>query len=91
MKHVRFLIRLLTVISAIFLTLPQSDASASGGDLRISLLTCGPGKDIYQLEGHAALRITKTETTNEKGEVVAPAYDAVVNWGVFDCSRPNFV
>lgn len=57
----------------------------------MSLLTCSPGREIYQLEGHTALRLTKTDSLNEAGEVFEPGYDAVVNWGVFDFSAPNFV
>lgn len=46
---------------------------------RVSLLTATPGEEIYELEGHTALRI------------VDGPYDYVVNWGVFDFSQPNFV
>lgn len=46
----------------------------------ISLLTARPGAEIYQLEGHSALRIVDTT----RG-------DYVVNWGVFDFAAPNFV
>lgn len=49
-------------------------------DVTISLLTARAGADIYQLEGHTALRIQ----TPERG-------DYVVNWGVFDFDAPNFV
>lgn len=45
----------------------------------ISLLICSPGSEIYELEGHAALRI------------VHPVYgDMTVNWGLFDFDAPNF-
>lgn len=46
---------------------------------RVSLLTVGPGREMYQLEGHSALRI---QTDN--GD------DIAVNWGVFDFHSPNF-
>ena len=49
-------------------------------DVRISLLTARAGADIYQLEGHTALRIQ----TPQRG-------DYVVNWGLFDFAAPNFV
>lgn len=48
--------------------------------LRVSILTCSPGREVYQLEGHAALRL------NRPG-----AYDVVVNWGIFDFNSPNFL
>ena len=47
--------------------------------LTVSLLTAAPGDDIYELEGHAALRL-KSST-----------YDMTVNWGLFDFDSPNFV
>lgn len=46
---------------------------------RVSWLTCWPGDDVYELEGHSALRI-KTDST-----------DYVVNWGLFDFNAPAFV
>ncbi len=48
--------------------------------LKISLLTARAGSEIYQLEGHTALRIQDPT----RG-------DYVVNWGLFDFASPNFV
>lgn len=50
-----------------------------GGDLTVSLLTCAPGPDVYELCGHAALRIRNAEM------------DSVWNYGIFDFSSPNFI
>lgn len=47
--------------------------------IRVSLITCSPGRDIYALEGHSGLRIVIGED------------DVVVNWGLFDFASPNFV
>lgn len=47
----------------------------------VSLLTCSPGRDIYELEGHTALRFQ--DKVN--------GMDMVVNWGVFDFNAPGFV
>lgn len=44
-----------------------------------SLLTCGPGSEAFQLEGHTALRIQMPD-----------GRDAVANWGVFDFNSPGF-
>ncbi|MCM1138916.1 MAG: DUF4105 domain-containing protein [Muribaculum sp.] len=58
----------------------QSDSTKS--DIyKVSLLTCRAGADIYELEGHAALRIINEATGS----------DMVVNWGLFDFAAPNFV
>ena len=46
----------------------------------VSLLTCAPGSIIYELEGHAALRVRQADGT-----------DITVNWGLFDFKKPNFV
>lgn len=48
-------------------------------DLTVSLLTCDPGPDVYELCGHAAIRIR-----NEK-------MDSVWNFGIFDFTSPNFI
>lgn len=47
---------------------------------RVSLLTAYPGAEVFQLEGHTALRIA-----DDQGR------DFVVNWGVFDFNSPNFL
>lgn len=66
------------LVSVIFLLL-ASWAQAAADDYRVSLLTCDPGEDIYELEGHTALRIT------------GDGKDVVVNYGLFDFGAPNFV
>lgn len=50
-----------------------------GGDLVVSIVTCDPGPDVYELCGHAALRIR-----NEK-------MDSIWNFGIFDFTSPNFI
>lgn len=46
----------------------------------VSLLTCMPGSDIYELEGHSGLRVR-----------IPGRADVTVNWGVFDFNSPGFV
>jgi hypothetical protein len=48
--------------------------------LRISLLTCSPGAELYSTFGHTALRVTDS----------ARGVDMVYNYGTFDDSDPNF-
>ena len=48
-------------------------------DTVVSLITCYPGKDIYELEGHTAIR------------VATPQYDTAISYGLFDFDSPNFV
>ena len=57
----------------------DSIGSADGGDLVVSVVTCAPGPDVYELCGHAAIRIR-----NER-------MDSVWNYGIFDFTSPNFI
>lgn len=66
--------------------LPLGFAAESTAALRVSLLTCAPGREVYQLEGHTALRLIETPDSITQND-----YDIVVNWGVFDFTTPNFV
>ena len=52
-----------------------------GGELEVSLLTCTPGKKIYELYGHTAVRVKDLHN----GE------DWVFNYGMFSFKQPNFV
>lgn len=49
----------------------------------VSVITCAPGSEIYELCGHSAIRV--------RGEVEGHAIDSVWNYGLFDFNQPNFV
>lgn len=73
--------RLLRLYGLFLVSLLALQVAARESDsLRVSLLTAYPGADIYQLEGHTALRIRHPQ----RG-------DYVVNWGLFDFDSPGFV
>jgi len=55
-------------------------------EMRVSMLTCAPGREVYQLEGHTALRLQR-----DGDDLGRQPYDVVVNWGVFDFASPNFL
>lgn len=92
-----YVTRLLTVAAALLLSLlplraepatpPETEPQTAQPDSlpahrwQISLLTCAPGSDIYQLEGHTALRLCDSITGT----------DVAVNWGLFDFGTSNFV
>ena len=40
----------------------EPPAVADAGSWRVSLVTCGPGSDIYELEGHTGLRLVNEAT-----------------------------
>lgn len=49
--------------------------------IRISLVTCSPGTEVYEVYGHTALRV----------EIPTLGVDAVVNYGLFSFEAPNFM
>lgn len=71
----RLLLILLTIHYSLF-TFSQSDSC----DLRISLLTCSPGTELYSTFGHSALRVVDKSTGT----------DIIYNYGVFDFNDPDF-
>ena len=54
-------------------------AAAGDADTVVSYVVCDAGGDVYQLEGHAALRVRM------------PHADVAVNYGLFDFGAPAFV
>ena len=76
----RVLPGLFFAFSCIGISGTESEAGDTLVDIpRISLITCGPGSDIYELEGHTALRVRYNGA------------DVAVNYGLFDFDAPNFV
>ena len=58
-------------------------AQVSGRDsLQVSLLTCGPGTEVYELFGHSALRVRQPGPGG---------FDYVFNYGMFNFNAPAFV
>ena len=58
----------------------NTGSSGDGKDnLTVSLITCYPGSEIYELCGHSAVRV--------RGENI----DSVWNFGIFNFDQPNFV
>lgn len=47
---------------------------------QVSLVTCGPGEELYEAFGHTAIRIYDPSI----------AFDVVFNYGTFDFNQPNF-
>ncbi|MDE5723004.1 MAG: DUF4105 domain-containing protein, partial [Paramuribaculum sp.] len=81
-------VKAIIAVAAILFGLPPYALSQPAEQIRsaapdstrtVRLLTAAPGNDIYELEGHAALRLKST------------TYDMTVNWGLFDFDSPNFV
>lgn len=69
----------------LFLT-PISTISAKvledrGDSIQISILTCDPGKEVYELYGHTAIRVKD----------FSKGHDWVFNYGVFSFKKPHFI
>jgi hypothetical protein len=68
----------------LFLLFSQASSAQSAAPdtsrLRISLLTCGPGTELYSMWGHTAIRVI--DSTQRQ--------DWVFNYGTFDDSDPYF-
>ena len=71
----------LYTILSFFLLLPSAgQAPANSNDsIRLSLLTCAPGEEIYSLFGHTAIRY----------ENPSQGIDAVFNYGLFSFNTPS--
>lgn len=58
----------------------QQVKSQDTSHLRVSLLTCAPGDELYSLFGHTAIRVTDSARNT----------DLVFNYGTFDFNDPDF-
>jgi hypothetical protein len=77
------------VFSFFFLFLFQSFAFAQtesdaqprlSGQARVSVITCGPGPELYEAFGHSAIRVSDP----------LQSLDLVFNYGMFDFNQENF-
>jgi hypothetical protein len=75
MQRARVVLLFLLCFSVSRYTYSQSDSC----NLRISLLTCSPGEELYSAFGHTAVRVTNSAT----------GMDIVFNYGTFDDSDPT--
>lgn len=55
--------------------------AGDGGGLEVSVLTCSPGREVYSLYGHTAIRVKDADRD----------VDYVFNYGVFDFNADYFV
>ncbi len=79
MVNIKFIL-LSNVLVFLFFFPANLAAQENPAPERISLLTCGPGDELYFAWGHSALRVYNPLT----------GADTVYNWGVFDFATPNF-
>ena len=68
------------LLIAVFLFVQSNYAQLNYAHVRVSILTCGPGDELYSLFGHTGIRLFDS-TTNT---------DIVYNWGGFTFNQPDF-
>lgn len=68
----------------LFLTIPLISIAQPQVNLteasQVTLVTCGPGAELYEAFGHTAIRIHDPNLS----------FDVVFNYGTFDFNQPNF-
>lgn len=76
-------VRIIIVMIALLGTFPAGmKAEMNPGDtLKVSLITCSPGQEIYEYYGHTALRVQDLTSGD----------DVTFNFGMFSFNTPNFV
>ncbi len=80
MKRILIIYAMLVAACMMLFGLPAS-AEVVDSTVTVSLVTCSPGQETYELYGHTGLRV--------RGSVPRP-YDVVFNYGVFDFSTSHF-
>ena len=68
------------LIAVSFLYSSKTYSQTDSCHVRISLLTCTPGEELYSTFGHSALRVTDTVNNT----------DIVYNYGTFNFDEPGF-
>ena len=74
---IRTLIFGFLILSSTLFAQPQIELTESS---KVSLVTCGPGEELYEAFGHTAIRVYDPSL----------GFDAVYNYGTFDFNQPNF-
>lgn len=68
------------LIFVLLFAFPMVLKAADSCSLRISIITCSPGLELYSIFGHSAVRITDSLAET----------DIVYNYGTFDVGDPDF-
>lgn len=85
MKRFQYIFKSALLVFLLSLTHSIKAAQASpniyGDSMKISLLTCGPGHEVYSLYGHTAIRFQ--DLRNHQ--------DLIINYGIFSFKQKNFI
>ena len=75
-------IKTILILFLVCLTAKGEDVFRNDNDsIRLSLLTCAPGEEIYSYFGHTAIRYENS----------SQGIDVVFNYGLFSFNTPNFI
>lgn len=73
---------LISLLIALFFTIEaEAEENTTNSTRQVSILTCSPGQEIYELFGHTAIRYIDKERNA----------DIVFNYGLFSFNSPNFI
>ena len=86
MKRFRRILRIISLVFFVLLTTNAKGQTADSiisnmDDVEVSLLTCGPGNEVYSLFGHTAIRVCQPSC----------GMDIVVNYGMFSFKQKYFI
>lgn len=85
MKRFQYIFKSTLLVFLLSLTHSIKAAQASpdiyGDSMKISLLTCGPGHEVYSLYGHTAIRFQ--DLRNHQ--------DLIINYGIFSFKQKKFI
>ena len=86
MKRFRRILRIISLVFFVLLTTNAKGQTADSiisnmDDVEVSLLTCGPGNEVYSLFGHTAIRVCQPSR----------GMDIVVNYGMFSFKQKYFI
>ena len=85
MNMKKFLISLVMLfglwVSAVAMPADSASVRDWRDSIRVALVTCSPGTEVYAVYGHTALRI----------EIPSVGVDLAINYGLFSFDAPNFV
>lgn len=70
------------ILIAILLGFLPVRAEVKKDSVIVSVITCSPGREVYELCGHTAVRVRTAASSR---------LDSVWNYGLFDFTAPNFV
>lgn len=67
------------ILLLVVLCCGKSFSQTDSCEIKVSLLTCSPGAELYSIFGHTAIRIKSD-----------PNFDIIYNYGTFDFDDPDF-